>query len=174
MTARTDALTLIRSAPAGTALYGREWIDSGASEVAWYLREESARIAALGDGPDIEVRGNVIEYARVLLVPILIRVGEERQENIWETWLNAQQPDNAGIDALGDLAIQPRLVVHFVGDGGQIERSLTRSNPLQSLARDVLARLVRYPEWSMEQFDSARERIYARHPSVMELWRAIA
>jgi len=36
---RTDALTLIRSAPAGTALYGRERMDSGASEVAWYLRE---------------------------------------------------------------------------------------------------------------------------------------
>lgn len=171
---RTDALTLIRSAPAGMALYGRERIDSGASEVAWYLREESARIAALGVGPEIEVRGHVIEYARVLLIPILIRIGEERQENIWETWLNAQQPENAGIDALSDLSTQPRLVLHFVGDSGAIDRSLTRSNAIQSLARDVLVRLGRYPAWSMEQFDAARDRIYTRYPSVLDLWRAIA
>lgn len=171
---RTDALTVIRDAPPGTALYGRERIDTGASEVAWYLREFSERISQLGVGPAIEIRGNVIEYAHVLLMPILIRVGEERQEHIWETWLNAQQRENAGIDALSDLAIQPRIVVHFVGESVTIERSLTRSNPLQSLARDVLARLVRYPEWSMVQFDAARWRIYARYPTVLDLWRALA
>ena len=41
-------------------------------------------------------------------------------------------------------------------------------------ARELLARLVRYPAWSMAQFDAARERLYARYPTITDLWRSLA
>lgn len=167
---RTDALTLIRSAPLGSALWGRERLDSGASEVAWYLRETSDRIGALGSGPTIELRAAMIEQAGVLLVPILVRVGPD----IWESWLNARQPGEAGLLALGDLAIQPRLAVHLVGDRGEIARTLGRSNPLQLLARTVLAQVQVAQAWAMAQFDDARDQVYARHPGMLDLWSALA
>lgn len=171
---RTDALTLIRQAQPGTALYGREQRDAGAWEVAWYIREESARIARLGAGPAIEVRAGAIEQAGITLIPVLVRIGAVHPESIYESWLNAHQPETAGLAALGDLATQPQLAVHLVGDRGAIERSLAVGNRLQGFAREVLTQLRTQPPWSMAAFDAAREEVYARHPTVHALWLALS
>lgn len=109
----------------------------------------------------------------MLLIPILVRVGPEHPESIYESWLNAHQPETAGLAALGDLAIQPRIAVHLVGDRGKIERSLAVSNRLQDFARAVLARLRATPSWSMAAFNAAREQLYHRHATVHDLWIAL-
>lgn len=170
---RTNALSVLRQIPPGSALYEREQIDHGAWEVAWLIREESARIAQLGPSPDIEFRAAAIEHNGVLLIPVLVRVGPEHQESIYETWINAQQPEQAGMQVLGELAIQPRLVVHLYGDGCRRVRSLRVSNPHQAFFREVLSTLRERPAWSMAEFDDAREQIYQQYPSVSDLWKGL-
>lgn len=171
-----DPLSILLQRPPGSCLYTRTQLDGGTWEVAWLLREESARIRALGPGPDVEFRAGAIgeRFHRqdILLIPIVVRVGPEVQENLWESWLNIYQTDG-GIVYLHDLASQDRLTLHFYGDRGERERSLVVSNQLRSFAEHCLGEAERYAPWPMLAFDRAKAQLERRHPSVMALWQAL-
>lgn len=169
MTEWTDAVTVLRDMPAGSALYSREQIDGGAWEMAWMIREDTARILALKKSPTIEFRAGTIKTGDVFLLPILVRVGPLKPESIYETWINGYAPDVP--NPLGDLAIQPRIVVHLYGDGCELVRSLTVSNQMQRFARDALRCVQSVPPWSMNAFDEARAHFYRDYPTVWDLWK---
>lgn len=169
----TDAVSVLRAMPPGMALYTREQIDRGAWEVAWLVREETGRIEGLGPHPEIEFRAGAIEQDGILLLPILLRVGPFTADSVYETWMNAHQPERAGQLAIGDLAIQPRLVVHLYGDDCRLVRSLRVGNHLQVWARKALSRVTTDPPWTMSAFDEAREQIYARYTRVVDLWNGM-
>lgn len=173
---RVDPLAVLLSQPPGSCVYTRMQIDAGAWEVAWLLREDSARIRALGPGPDVECRAGALPQRfhgqEILLIPILVRVGPGVQENLWETWLNVYQ-DEGGIVYLHDLARQDRLTLHVYGDRGTRERSLVVSNQLRTFAEQALVEAERYPPWSMHAYDRARAQCYRRYPTVLALWEAL-
>jgi hypothetical protein len=164
------SLTLLRKMPPGSALFARGRIDGGNWEVAWLVREESARLAKLGARPEIEFRGGVLEEGHVALIPVLVRVGPVAAESIYETWVN-QHAEGGGI--LETLADQAGLVIRLYGDGCRLVRTLVVSNQLQAFARHALDRIATFDAWSMEQFDRAREEVHGRYPQVWNLWQAL-
>src|SRR5262245_55768861 len=99
--------------PPGSALFVREQLGSGSWEIAWLIHEDSARLAKLGPGPEIEFRAGVFEEEPVVLVPVLVRVGPLARESLYETWVN-QYAEQGGI--LETLADQSRVAVHLYGD----------------------------------------------------------
>jgi hypothetical protein len=170
-----DPVTILAQQPPGSALFSRNQLDRDTWEVSWLIREESARIATLHQ-PDIEFRAGAMEQGWqgqwILLIPILVRIGPEQQDNIFEAWLNLYA-EGGGIIYLHDLARQDRLVLHFYGDRMQRERSLVISNQLKAFAQQGLTLAERFQPWEMRTFDRAREQLYARYPSVMALWQSL-
>lgn len=166
MTEQLSALDLIRQRPAGSAIWSRESLDRMESwEIAWLVREESVRIAALGEAPEIEFRAGLVIRSRVGLIPVLVRVGPEQQESVYETWINHR----ADLRTLETLAEQPRLIVHLVGDAGDVDRSLSVSNSLAAFAARAIDEL-EHVHWSSPRFDAAREDFLRGYPAVWNLW----
>jgi hypothetical protein len=176
MAERIDPITILVTRPPGSCLFGRVQLDAGTWEVAWYIRETSARIAAL-DRPEIEFRAGAIgqryQGQAVVLLPILVRIGPERGENLFESWLNVWADDGKGLEELNTLVTQARLTLHFYGESGRRERSLVVSNQLQDFAAEAIARLDGLPAWSMPAFDRARQALEARYPTVEALWHRL-
>jgi hypothetical protein len=167
----TDSLAVLARMRPGSALFAREQLDQGPWEIAWLVREESARIAGLGPAPEIEFRAGVFEEGPVLLVPVLVRVGPQSKQAVYESWINQHAEGMGG--TLETLADQPRLVVHLYGEGCGLVRTLTIGNQLATFAGQALAAIVGRPTWSMEAFDQAREQVYQQYPQVWDLWRAL-
>lgn len=169
MTARlVDPQDVIRCAPVGSCVYSLARIDAGAEEVDFLIREETARVQAW-QSPAIEFRMAVLEERGVLLVPVMIRVGVE----LYECWINHHAEDAKTSRVLGTLAIQERLVLHCWGDAGARIRSLAVSNPHGATWAEAAHRCAAAPPWSMRAFDVARDAVYRRHPTVMQLWSAL-
>jgi hypothetical protein len=168
----TDPLQVIGQLPPGAALYARQRLDAGAWEVVWLVREESARIDRFGPHPAVEFRAGVIQQDTVLLIPVLLRIGSSAPLSLYETWINAYDPQ--GFEALGDLAIQPRLVVHLFGDTRQRERSLAVPNRRHAFFRQAIAQVQATAPWDMAAFDVAREALLRQYPTVEALWQALA
>jgi hypothetical protein len=161
--------------PPGSALYAREQIDGGLWEIAWLVREESARLARLGKRPGVEFRaGLYLEAGRgreVALAPVLVRVGPFSRDSVYVTWVNEYAGGGGG--ALEALANQARLVVYLYGDRCRLERTIAVSNRLAPFARQALAKVSALPPWGMADFDAAREVLYRRYPDVGALWDAL-
>lgn len=166
-----DPLQVLRQMPPGSALYSRELL-SDRWEVAWLIREETERIKKLGDNPEVEFRAGLIYQDEVALIPVLVRIGPETRESIYETWINVHQPED-GFRYLRDLSAQDRIVLHLYGDGCRLERTLKVSNQLQGFILETLNRIKNVPPWPMLAFDAAREKLYKRFPDVLLLWKAL-
>jgi len=164
-----DPLDLIRSLPPGSMIWGvmRERPGAG-REVAFFVREESARIRRVGT---LQFSTALIVEGDVALIPVLMRTGPGEEE-VYESWFNYYAP-GPGTDGLPLLAEQGRLPVVFVGDSGRRERALAVPNSLRDTFREMLERVSSMKPWSMEGFDRARERVYARYPTVAALWDAL-
>ena len=165
-----DPEKMMKTRPPGQAAFMRFAPVEGTLGVAFMLREETARIAALQD-PEIELRAGVLEQDGVLLIPVLLRVGKEVQENIWETWWNFYASDLP--PKFKDLSRQDELFIFFYGDSGNRERTIKCRNSWKDFFKQAYQLCVVHPSWSMSDYDNAREKIYARHPTVMDLWRSM-
>ena len=110
----------------------------------------------------------------ILLIPIVVRVGLEVQEHLWESWLNVHQGEpEGGLVYLQDLARQDRLTLHWYGDHRTRERSLVVSNQLRAFAQQAMSEAEQYQPWPMLAFDRARAQLEQRYPSVLALWQAL-
>jgi hypothetical protein len=134
---RIDLPALLAALPAGSASFIREQGGGRNGQIAWLIREDSARLAKLGPGPEVEFRAGVFEEESVAGAG-LVRVGPSAGESIYETWVN-QYAEEGGI--LETLADQSRLLVRLYGGGCQLVRTLAVGNPLAPFARHALSRI---------------------------------
>ncbi len=167
--AKVDPRDFIQKAPPGTALYARINVGQG-WETAIFIREESTRIAQIGPGPRVEIRAALLDEGGVALIPLFVRLGASH-EKVYETWLNVHQT-GGGMQFLKDLASQPRIAVILYGDCGR-ERAIQSPNLLRETFAQLMFEVVRLPPWTMAEFDAARGRVYARHPSPGALWQGL-
>jgi hypothetical protein len=168
----SDPLALLARMPSGTALCLRKQMGGGSEEIAWLIREGSARLAELGPSPEIELRAGILEEGPIVLVPVLVRVGSSAEESVYETWINHYAEEGGVLETLAD---QGRLAVHLYGDGCEYVGTLVVRNQLQWFCRQALSRIAAAAHpWTMPQFDRARDKVYRRYPCVWDFWRALA
>ena len=138
-------------------------------EVAFMVREESARIPHLGRR--VILRTGLLKQHQVGLIPILLRLGPQ-DEDVFETWLNFHAPNKFGRknDHLEVLTKQERIIILFYGERGR-ERSIVIRNGVQQGLKGILQTVERLPPWSMQEFDNARSEVYSRFPTVKALWQ---
>lgn len=167
MTILTDIETIMRQAQPGVMAYNRFVADTTGWQTGLYIREDRQHIVALGKSPTVTVRSGMFTEDGVALVAVLVKIGGE----VYEAWLNYHQTGGGKI-YFDDLSKQERLPIIFYGQRRR-ERAITIRNPLKDIMAAALEVIATMTPWSMSQFDQARERIYAQHPSVHALWRAL-
>lgn len=165
-----DPREVLNESPVGSMLLfmGRQTFTSPI-EVVFGIREESLRIPFVKTSP-IVIRTGVLEEAEVYLIPVVLQLRYQGfPVEYFETWLNIQPPESFGAELFRVLCRQARIVLHFFGESGQIERILVLPN---DTARWQSLNSILNPKrsWTMEAFDSAREQVYLKFTTPKELF----
>ena len=167
-----DPLERVAQSSRGTFFFAPK--EEGVNQpVALWLRTDPALIAELGAAPDMEFRGAVFTgpESGVVLVAVLLRLGPEEAEDLYEAWIDASEEDTRGV--LEALAEQEVLEIRLYGDECRLERVLQIANQLQALAARARKLIVGKRPWSADSFHEARTALYKQYPTVRALWRAL-
>jgi hypothetical protein len=119
----------------------------------------------------LEIRSGSLNIHNVCLIPVLFCLNlDETESGIFETWINVNQ---MGENPLTLLAVQTRIVIQLYGDSNRVEKTLEIPNPLQPLARKLLAELGNHSDWTVSKFDAALQECYKQFPTVAALWKGL-
>lgn len=170
--AEPDWLALLHASPRGSALFVPRDVE-GAREVALLVRSDPGRLARLGTDPKVNFRAGVFtqDETGLSLVPVLVCLGPEEPENIYEAWLNDDERGMLG--TLEALATQEAIVLELYGDGCRLERTLRVPNPLRPFAAAARRLVAGMRPWSSDALHQARTNVYRQYPRVRSLWRAL-
>ena len=173
MNSLTDPQIVIKAAPAGSAIYARTSIDGAPMRTVLMIREDAARINALGSAPSIRLKFATFDAVSGSspVVPAVLMIGIAGGE-LYETWWNYHQRDGIGAAHFADMSTQDDVPVLFY-DAAERRRAIVVRNRLQRAFANAVAQIEALPAWSIADFDTARESVYARYPEVRDLWRAI-
>jgi hypothetical protein len=167
-----NTLLDLRQGSPGRAVYTRELLDNSHWETVWVIYDESRRLAHLDSEPTVEFRAGAFDEGGVVVLPILLRIGADDPDRIYDTCINAYQIEGENI-YLQDLARQERLHIHLYDERGQRQGTLTVPNSLRTLAQSVLERQTAYQPSTMAAFEYARDKLYIDHGDVPGLWKAL-
>jgi hypothetical protein len=167
-----NPLEWLRQSPRGSGLFAP---DPAGDEhgVALLFRTESGHITALGDDPGIEFRAAVFRLwtSNAVLVPVVVRVGPDEPENLFEAWANEY---GSGLNSLMEaLARQERIALCFYDDDGRVEQIFRVPNQLQAFAKELLRMGAGAGSMSVDTFHQARQAIYKQYTTLRSLWRAL-
>lgn len=169
LTKLADPFDVIQKMQPGTALFAPV-NPAGEWEFAFLIREESKRIKRFGPGPRVEIRTSLDIRNGVALIPLLVQIGRYDTVEVYETWVNASNPE--GVRCLDLLISRPQFLVIFFGDKGR-ERNISATNVSQQAFSAMKTTIQEMAPWSMAAFDLAREEMYQEHSSVQALWNAL-
>ncbi len=147
--------------------------EEGEGAVALWVHSDSEQIDRLGTAPEVEFRAAVFTdpEGRVALVVVLVRLGPEEPENLFESWLDEASEATGGV--LEALAEQESLEARLHGDDCRLERVLQVVNPLRAFAAEARRTLRGLRPWSADASHDARRAVYQQHPTTRSLWRAL-
>jgi hypothetical protein len=131
-------LDFIASSPPGTACCGSGiLLDTQRRETMWYIRMEDDWIAELPESVLVGFRAMLFAREGVLAAAVCLCIGPEEHDNVYATWL---YPYGTLRGHLENLQHQARVLVHLVGDDGQIATTVESENPMAEFAEEVLMR----------------------------------
>lgn len=160
----TDPETIIRQAKPGTMMFARVIFEPTAGwETALFVRETPAWVNRLGKNPVVELRAGVLVESEIALVALLMQAGGD----LYESWFNYQ----ATQESFADLAKQKRIVIAFYTPDKA--RQIVIANNLREFFKQARTKAKEFRRWTMNDFNSAREKVYSRYPEVADLWKAI-
>ena len=167
-----DTLARLRQGPPGRALYSRVQAEDGHWETVWLIRDDSQRLKTLGPAAAVEFRAGAFDEGGVVVLPILVRLGPEESDSIYDTCINAYQIEGENV-YLQDLVRQDRMHIHLYDDDGEFVHTLTAPNCLREFAQGVLERQSSYQPSTTAAFEYARQRLYTNYADVWALWHAL-
>jgi hypothetical protein len=166
-------LVLLRTAPPGTLIWGEaEQAETGEEYFVFALREDSWRIKQLPQtltgGVLLDVRMGIMNVTtesgqKVAYVPVLMKA-----HDLYETNFNVLHFDDHTMSLLGQA-----YVILFVGDSGNVERSLwfPPSAQLEMIGKRAKALFDEDP-WTDPDFDEAKAIVMDSYP-LEDLWEAL-
>lgn len=182
---RVDPIALVASFPPGSALaWPVRLPDSpdGQSEIAILIREDAAHIAKLPASIEVAIRSGLHirpvavssdssgsgSDRSVIALAIVVGIAPYDPESIYETWINEHADGPGGSGHITRLATQSRIPVAFIGDSGEVERSIAISNQLKEIASRAVNEIAARPRWSMAEFDALKAAIESEYATVWD------
>ena len=118
---------------------------------------------------EVTIRAALLREGEVGLLSLPARIGP-RDDEVSEAWINYHT--DFGRDILGDLTRQEEIAVVLCDQRGT-GVTLRSLNALRGDFAAFDAVLASMRPWSMAAFDAAREKEYARWPTMAALWEAL-
>jgi hypothetical protein len=168
-----DPLERLAQAARGTFFFAPT-LDAGPNPpAAVWLRADARQIADHTATPDTEFRAAVFngQKSGMVLVAVLMRLGPEEPESLYEAWLDASEDATAGL--LKALAAQDALEVRLHGEDCRLEQVVQVPNPLQAFAARAGQLITVRRPWSADAFHEARTAVFKQYPTARALWRAL-
>lgn len=153
--------------PPGFFIYAQFKADRDSeSEVGFFIREEPRRIHEYI--PLFQLNSAVLADGHVLVVPLILRIGPDIGDNLFEMWLNLCDPQ--ALAYLDSLARQKYVHVIFFGDNCQQERVIKCRNSWKEYFADAIVKFREWGKtWTDSEFMTARRRLMNNCPTVTEL-----
>jgi hypothetical protein len=158
----------IKSAEPGRMIYSRFHSGEGQWQTGFLIREEPKYVPR-GKAPTIEQRGGLMFEGRVTLVVTLLRISTGKEAQLYECWFNYFGKNK---DSFLDLANQEQIAVIWFTP--KRARSITVRNGFRDLFARAVAAVTTQKAWTLQDFDRARGRVYARYPQVWEMWKSLS
>jgi hypothetical protein len=160
---------LIQTSPPGAMIYALAEA-KGEELFALLIREEPERVARLGKTVRVHTKTALIEQDGVGLVPLMVQIEDWEP---FETWINYYQSQD-GVDFREGRrvfrALTERDVLALAFYTPAEGRRIAVRNSLAPTMREIARRLQAMSPWTMRAFDAARDKLYARYPTVQDLW----
>jgi len=104
-------------------------------------------------------------------VVVLIRIGTAH--TIIESWINGYNSSCDGLRVMELLQSQSHIILHFFNEHIFEQRALRIENPSCHFFQNCYERILSGPQWTMEEFDRAKEQICDHYPDPTALWDAL-
>lgn len=162
---------LIRRAKHGSAFLVPMPSDGSIKAMTWLIRKPSSEIEAMkANPPEVFIRGGLFESNNAGILVAMVAFGRppKSDQDISEAFLDEYgQPFSGAVETLANQAGMP---VHFFGDSGELELTLTFDNLARRFAAPALSRLSELPAWTPDQFDAAHIELLNQFPTPKALW----
>lgn len=157
-----DPLEVLRQFPPETMIYGRASYDGGPMETCLYIKEDMRYIKKIKYNPYFSLRTAMYEQGGVALVVVMVQPNGD-DDMIYESWWNYHQT-GGGEKYFRDIMSQDRIVIHFIDAAtGEIALSKQVKNSLKNAFIGMMSRLMDWPQWTMGDFDAARDTVYKKY-----------
>ena len=139
-------------------------------ELTFVIAVTDEDLVQLPRDPVIQVQASLLFQDGVLLISVMVNIGHL----CCETWINILEDDGQGTQALDLLASQDRLTFHLFDAeaADSVRRTLAIPNSLD--ADDIRASVDNTLNWTMDEFDAAKAKWYARYPTPQALFAYLA
>ena len=118
----TDPVTLLRTMPPGSMLYGGVRLDEGEWETALYGKEERKFLKRLGENPTLDIRSGLFQGPDVWPGVVMLSPVGHTKAMLYESWLNWHAPEQQ--ETIRRFATQERLVTFWYDEHMQLARTL--------------------------------------------------
>ena len=142
--------------------------------LVWVLRDETQHLEELSNGP-LTFRAGAFCTRRVgsrsrtiLPVAVLLCLGPECEENIYEYWINPRQ----------ETILQSMLEVSTIGvrlydEDFTLVRERDEPNVLKNFAQETLNHLQSFEPWETQHYRQARRKLEDRYADSWSLWKGL-
>lgn len=165
---RRNPLTAFLEDPPGFAMWRRVIPHPGLpAQPSILVHLRPGECATIPARPRIEYAASAILQDTVLLIPWMVRI-EHRHEWIFETWIN--RSDNYARYALDELRRMHYLTLYLFEKTPEPVQTILTPN---LVPWDQIRKAIPGQFWKKKAYAPAREKLYARWPTVQELWYAL-
>lgn len=178
----TEVQDFVKAMPAGMAVYHRTLrscgmrVNGGADSYRlgtdFIVRERSEVIRAIEADPPVDVAAGLAEAGKVLAVVVMFRIGSDPL-NLYEVFFNYHESSGSAPECFRDLATQDTLAFHLHGDSAEKLRTIVAANGHRRFWAEAVERIAGAEPWSMEDFDAAKKKLFALHPTPPLLFEAL-
>lgn len=143
---------------------------NGITEFAFCIKEETKYIKR-HKYPLIQLRMGMLKLDNVFVVPMMILVNND-YDMLYETMFNYYQT-GGGAKYIDTLKNQDTIKLLFFNENNEEARQIQINNTIRDDITEIAMRLSSIKEWSMNDFDRAKEKLYEIYPTPLHLWNIL-
>lgn len=171
-TSYKDPEKLIAGIDRSCCMFAKWNKDNITNETAFFVQEYQPYLDKFGRFPSINLRaGLIINDKKIGIIPIMFLINYN-YDLLYETTLNVHQSDGKGFDYLDDFCTQAKILFCFY-EGSERKRSIKIKNKWHGDFQRIRTKVEKLPEWSMADFDKAKEQMHQDFSSPVKLFNAL-
>lgn len=136
--------------------------------ISFIIKDEQYRIDKIQKSPKFEIKFVVNDVNKILVVDTLIKF-EDIDDWLYETFVNIRSK-NLGAEALEKLAESKFIYFMIFNENNKLQRIIRTPNASQKNFKRFKLIATEWFDWSMDDFDKAKDSFVKKNSDVFKLW----